>query len=178
MSSYLYRLGHWAFRRRWVVLGFWVGVLVGVGVLSQAVSKDTNDAFNVPGTESQRALDLLDEKFPGSGGATARLVFAAPKGHTLDEPQYREVVDPTVERAQKVPQAVTTGEQFVEGFTPSRDRTIGFADLHFSVPVDDLKDSTKEALERVAEPAREAGLQVEFSGGVSARARAISRLPR
>jgi putative drug exporter of the RND superfamily len=166
VSSYLYRLGHWAFRHRWIVLGFWLSLLVAVGVTSQAVSKDTNDAFNVPGTESQRALDLLDEKFPGSGGATARLVFAAPKGHTLDEPQYREVVDPTVERAQAVPQAVTTGEQFVEGFTPSRDRTIGFADLHFAVPVEDLKDSTKEALERVAEPAREAGLQVEFSGGV------------
>jgi RND superfamily putative drug exporter len=166
VSSYLYRLGHWAFRRRRIVLGFWLALLVGVGALSQAVKKDTNDSFNVPGTESQRALDLLDEKFPGSGGATARIVFAAPKGHTLDEPQYREVVDPTVERAKAVPQSVTTGEQFVKGFTLSRDKTIGFADLHFAVPVADLKDSTKEALERVAEPARKAGLQVEFSGGV------------
>jgi RND superfamily putative drug exporter len=166
MSSYLYRLGHWAFRRRWVVLGFWVALLVAIGATSQAVKKDTNDAFNVPGTESQRALDLLDKKFPGSGGATARIVFAAPPGHRLDEPQYRKVVDPTVDRAEKVPQAVTTGKQFAKGFTPSRDRTIGFADLHFSVPVEDLKDSTKEALERVAQPARAAGLQVEFSGGV------------
>ena len=166
MSSYLYRLGHWAFRRRRFVLGFWLALLVGMGVLSQAVKDDTNDAFNVPGTESQRALDLLDEKFPGSGGATARIVFAAPEGHTLDEERYRKVVDPTVERAQAVPQSVTTGEQFVKGFTPSKDKTIGFADLHFAVPVEDLKDSTKDALERVAGPAREAGLQVEFSGGV------------
>jgi RND superfamily putative drug exporter len=166
MSSYLYRLGHWAYRRRRFVVVFWIGLLVAVGLTSQAVKKDTNDAFNVPGTESQRALDLLDEKFPGSGGATARIVFAAPPGHTLDEPQYRKVVDPTVKRAGQVPQAVTTGEQFLRGFTPSRDRTVGFADLHFSVPVEDLKESTKKALERVAEPARAAGLQVEFSGGV------------
>jgi RND superfamily putative drug exporter len=144
----------------------WVVLLVALGVTSQAVKKDTNDAFNVPGTESQRALDLLDEKFPGSGGATARVVFAAPKGHTLDEPQYKEVVDPTIERAQAVPQSITTGEQFAKGFIPSRDKTIGFADLHFAVPVEDLKDSTKEALERVAGPARKAGLEVEFSGGV------------
>ena len=166
MSSYLYRLGHWAVRRRRLVLGFWLALLIGIGALSQAVKDDTSDAFNVPGTESQEALDLLDEKFPGSGGATARLVFAAPEGHTLDEPQYRKVVEPTVDRAQSVPQAVTTGEQFIEGFTASKDKTIGFADLHFSVPVEDLEDSTKEALERVAGPAREAGLQVEFSGGV------------
>jgi putative drug exporter of the RND superfamily len=168
MSSYLYRLGHWAFRRRWLVLGLWIALLVGVGALSQAVKTDTNDAFNVPGTESQRALDLLDERFPGSGGATARVVFAAPAGHTLDEEQYAKVVDPTIAAAQKVPQAVTTGEQFGESFTMSKDKTIGFADLHFAVAVADLKDETKDALEKVAEPAREAGLQVEFSGGVIA----------
>jgi putative drug exporter of the RND superfamily len=168
MSSYLYRLGHWAFRRRWFVLGFWIALLVGVGALSQAVKTDTNDAFNIPGTESQRALDLLDEKFPGSGGATARVVFAAPAGHTLDEKRYASVVDPTIAAAQKVPQAVTTGEQFGESFTMSKDKRIGFADLHFAVPVADLKDETKDALERVADPARKAGLTVEFSGGVIA----------
>jgi RND superfamily putative drug exporter len=166
MSPYLYRLGRWAFRRRRVVLAFWLSLLVAIGVIAQAVKKDTNDAFNVPGTESQRALDLLDEKFPGSGGATARIVFAAPKGHTLDEPQYKSVVDPTIERAQSVPQAVTTGEQFLKSFTVSKDKTIGFADLHFAVPVADLTDQTKDALEEVAEPARAAGLTVEFSGGV------------
>jgi RND superfamily putative drug exporter len=168
MSSFLYRLGHWAFRRRWLVLGVWIALLIGVGGLSQAVKTDTNDAFNVPGTESQRALDLLDEKFPGSGGATARVVFAAPAGHSLDEEQYADVVDPTIAAAQKVPQAVTTGEQFGESFTMSKDKTVGFADLHFAVAVADLKDETKDALEKVAEPAREAGLQVEFSGGVIA----------
>jgi RND superfamily putative drug exporter len=168
MSSYLYRLGHWAFRRRRLVVALWIGALVGVGALSQAVKTDTNDAFNVPGTESQRALDLLDKKFPGSGGATARLVFAAPAGHTLDEKRYAGVVDPTIAAAQKVPQSVTTGEQFSQSFTMSKDKRVGFADLHFAVPVADLKDSTKDALERVADPAREAGLTVEFSGGVIA----------
>jgi RND superfamily putative drug exporter len=80
MSSYLYRLGHWAFRRRRFVVTFWVGLLVALGAIGQAIKKPLSDAFNVPGTESQRALDLLDEKFPGTGGATARIVFAAPPG--------------------------------------------------------------------------------------------------
>jgi putative drug exporter of the RND superfamily len=166
MSSLLYRVGRWAFWRRWLVLGCWLSLLVAVGLTALAVKKDTTDAFNVPGTESQRALDLLDEKFPGSGGATARVVFAAPQGHTLDEPRYRAVEERTVARARQVPQSVTTGEQFVDRFTLSRDRTVGFADLRFSVPVEDLKESTKQSLERVAEPARAAGLTVEFSGGV------------
>jgi putative drug exporter of the RND superfamily len=166
MSSYLYRLGHWSFRRRWLVLGFWVSVLVGIGALAQAISKPESDAFNVPGTESQQALDLLEEKFPGTGGATARIVFKAPKGHTLAENRYDKIVQPTIDRAQSVPQTLTTGDQFANSVTVSRDRTVAFADLQFLVPVDELKDSTKVALEEVAEPARDAGLTVEFSGGV------------
>jgi putative drug exporter of the RND superfamily len=163
MSSYLYRLGRWSFEHRKMVLGFWLAVLVGITVLAQAVKKPESDAFNVPGTESQEALDLLDERFPGTGGATARIVFAAPEGHTLAEKRYENVVQPTIDAAQKVPQTLTTGEQFAQSAQLSKDT---YADLQFLVPLDELKDSTKDALERVADPARDAGLQVEFSGGV------------
>src|SRR5262249_14720406 len=47
----------------------------------------TDDKFSVPGTESQRADDLLHRKFPGAGGASARVVFAAPPGETLTDPE-------------------------------------------------------------------------------------------
>jgi hypothetical protein len=52
--------------------------------------------------------------------------------------------------------------------TVSPDKTVAFFDLQFKVPVDQLTDEDQAALERVAEPARKAGLQVEFSGGVTA----------
>ncbi len=71
-------------------LAAWVGVLVAMGVLSSALNGTTNDAFSVPGTQSQRALGLLAKRFPGTGGATARIVFAAPKGHTFAEERYRD----------------------------------------------------------------------------------------
>ena len=80
MSSYLYRLGSWACRRRWWVLGFWVGPLLLLAVGGQAVKGEQSDAFNMPGTESQRALDLLDEKFPGSGGRRRGWCLPLPRG--------------------------------------------------------------------------------------------------
>ena len=43
---------------------------------------------------------------------------------------------------------------------------VAFADLNFAVPLPKITDATKAALERVAGPARKAGLEVEFSGGV------------
>ena len=167
MASVLYRIGSWSVHhRRWVVAG-WVTAVVVVGVLAVAFKGHTDDAFNVPGTQSQQALDLLNQKFPGTGGADARIVFAAPPGHKLTDPQYNKLVKPTIKLAEQVPQTVgVSGTNLKSPLTLSKDETIGFADIHFAVPVDKLSQQTKDALERVAGPARKAGLEVEFSGGV------------
>jgi len=148
------------------VLALWIAVLLLLGIGAGALKGKTSDAFSVPGTESQRALNLLAKKFPGTGGATARIVVAAPAGHTLREPQYRKLIAPTVALARRVPQTVTTPAAFRKSATVSRDGRVSFADLAFAVSVDKLTDATKAALERVAGPARRAGLQVEISGGV------------
>jgi len=138
---------------------------VAMGVGAATLKGQTSDVFNVPGTESQRAIDLLNQKFPGTGGASARVVFAAPAGHTLDEARYRKLLSPTVALARKVPQAVAPA-RFASHPRVSSDRKVAFADLSFAVPLPKITDQTKAALERVASPARAAGLTVEFSGGV------------
>jgi RND superfamily putative drug exporter len=166
MASVLYRLGGWTFdHRRWVVV-IWVAVLVGLGALAGAVGTHVSTAFTVPGTQSQRALDLLNKEFPGTGGATARIVFAAPPGHRLTEPRYRSLVAPTIQAARQVPQSAGGASAFRESFQLSKDGRIGFADLHFTVSVDKITQATKNALAKVAVPAQRAGLEVEYSGGV------------
>ena len=84
MASVLYRLGGWTFDHRRLVVAIWVAVVLGFGALAAAVGGSQSNSFTVPGTESQRALDLLKKEFPGTGGAVARIVFAAPPGHTLN----------------------------------------------------------------------------------------------
>ena len=162
----LYRLGRWSARHRWVVVVVWLGVLVAVGAASVALEGPTDDAFSVPGTQSQQALNLLAKTFPGTGGATARVVVAAPAGHTLDDARYRGLLAPTLKLVREVPQTVQGTGSATAPLTVSKDRRIAFGDINFTVPVDKLTARTKSALERVAQPARRAGLEVEFSGGV------------
>src|ERR1700756_2001701 len=116
MASVLYRLGGWCFDRRRTVVGVWVGGLVVLGVLAGVTGGHVSNTFTVPGTESQRALNLLNKEFPGTGGATARIVFAAPAGHTLLEPRYRSVILPTIRAAQQVPQTVGGAKAFRQSF--------------------------------------------------------------
>jgi RND superfamily putative drug exporter len=51
-------------------------VAVAVIVASQAGGGRTSDAFEVPGVESQQALDVLESDFPAAAGTSAQLVFA------------------------------------------------------------------------------------------------------
>jgi RND superfamily putative drug exporter len=166
MASVLYRLGGWTFDHRRTVVAIWVGILVALGAIAAASGGKVSNSFTVPGTESQRALSLLNKEFPGTGGATTRIVFAAPAGHTLLEPRYRTLIAPTIRDAQRVPQTVGGVQAFRQSFQISNDHRIAFADLQFSVPVDKISSSTKAALVKVAAPARKAGLEVEYSGGV------------
>ena len=173
MARYLYRLGSFSYRRRRLVAVIWLVILAALVVGSQSVNATTSNSFSIPGTEGQRALDLLSKKFPGTGGATARIVFAAPKGHTLAEPQYEALIAPALVAAGKVPQVLIPAKPLS---TPvlSKDKTIGFADLQYAVSVDKLSDAARAGLDQIAAPARKAGLTVAFSGGVTATSKASS----
>lgn len=97
MATYLYRLGKFAYRRKGAVLAFWIALLVLFGVGAATLSGPTTDSFTLPGTPAQKTQDLMAERFPSTqdpmNGLSARYVFAAPDGQTLDEPQNMEAVD-------------------------------------------------------------------------------------
>jgi len=164
MARVLYRLGGWSYDRRRIVLAAWVAVLVGLAALSSALGGQLSNSYTIPGSESQNAQDLLKREFPGTGGAAARIVFVAPPGHTLSDPQYRPVIRPTFSAVQHVPQTVGGPKAFNASFKISKNRRIGYADIAFAVPFIDLTKSTKAALGRVAVPGQRAGLGVYFSG--------------
>jgi uncharacterized membrane protein YdfJ with MMPL/SSD domain len=165
MATYLYRLGGWAFDRRRLVLTLWLVVLVGVLASAMAFKGRTSDKFVVPGTESQRAQDLLQEKFPLAAGANARVVFAAPKGEALTDSANRAAVTASLERAQGADEVSTVTNPFTAK-TLTADGRIGFADVYYPVPADEIGDAARDELAESAEPARAAGMQVEFGGRI------------
>ena len=50
----------------------------------------------------------------------------------------------------------------------SQERQIGYADVIYPVPADKIDDPARDELEASADPARKAGMQVEFGGGLVA----------
>jgi uncharacterized membrane protein YdfJ with MMPL/SSD domain len=165
MATRLYRIGGWAFRHRRVVLLSWLVALLAVVASAAAFSGKTSNEFSVPGTESQVAQDLLEEKFPEAGGGSARVVFAAPEGEQLTDAENKAAVMESVERASKAPEVVAVADPY-ESKTISKDGRIGFADVYYPVKAEEVEKESADALEASVKPAEEAGMQVEFGGGV------------
>jgi uncharacterized membrane protein YdfJ with MMPL/SSD domain len=165
MATRLHRLGSWAFEHRRTVLAVWLTLLVLVTASAATFGGAFSSKFEVPGTESQRAQDLLHEKYPGAGGASARVVFAAPEGQKLTDPSNRAAVMETVGEAKRA-----DGVSFVidpyRAKAISKDGRIGYADVVYPMPADEVEEGARDELEESAAPAKQAGMEVEFGGGL------------
>lgn len=77
MSSFLYQLGRAVARRRLTVLAVWIIALALAGG-GATFNTGTNDTFEIPGTQSQDALDYLGRVFPEISGTSVQLVIVMP----------------------------------------------------------------------------------------------------
>ncbi|MFJ7998636.1 MMPL family transporter [Streptomyces sp. NPDC096310] len=165
MATFLYHVGRITFRWRWCVTFLWTAVLAAVGFAAMQAPPSPDDGFGMPGIESQKAFDLLGERFPGSAadGASARIVFIAPSGQKVTAAENKRVIDGLVDQAADGPQVAGAINPF-QAKAVSEDGSTAYATVSFKAPAADLTDAGKEHLARAVDQARDAGLTVEIGG--------------
>ncbi len=123
-------LAAWCHDRRRTVIGLWVAAFViSIGLWATAAGEFVNN-FQLPGTESQRAYDLLTERFPEQSGDTANVVFAVKDGDVLDAAN-RPQIEKVVAEIEKSPEVLSVGDPFARGAPVSEDGRITFAQIQF-----------------------------------------------
>src|SRR5438876_32532 len=75
---------HWCARHPWRVVGTWLGIVVVLIGLNAAFHGKLINDFKIPGSDTQKATDLITAKFGAQKGAALRVVVAAPSGERLD----------------------------------------------------------------------------------------------
>ncbi|MEU3930548.1 MMPL family transporter [Streptomyces sp. NPDC029044] len=165
MATFLYKLGRLSFRRRHFVALIWVALLTLAGVGAAGAPAAGNSSFSIPGTEAQKAFDLLEQRFPGTSadGATARVVFKAPSGEKMTDPGNKATVQETVKELSDGSEVVRVTDPY-QAKAVSKDGTIAYAQVSYKVSGMELDDAAKDALKDTAQDAREAGLTVEIGG--------------
>ncbi|MFI6288513.1 MMPL family transporter [Streptomyces sp. NPDC051018] len=165
MATFLYKLGRLAFLRRRIVALLWVALLVLAGVGASSASTPKEPGFALPGTESQKAFDLLEQRFPGgdADGATARIVFKAPDGQKMTDAENKAEVTKAVTDLQKSPQVASVADPFTADAV-SEDGDIAYILVTYKVNSMELTDKAKDALKDTGDTARDTGLTVEIGG--------------
>ncbi|MCX4763625.1 MMPL family transporter [Streptomyces sp. NBC_01275] len=165
MATFLYRVGRLAFRRRWYVALIWAAVLAAVGLGAVKAPGAVDEEFSMPGIESQKAFDLLEQRFPGTtaDGASARIVFVAPSGEKVTAAENREAVEKAVDELADSAQVAGAADPF-QAQAVSKDGTTAYATVTYKVKATDLTDASKTHLEQTIEAARDSGLTVEAGG--------------
>ncbi|WP_435187243.1 MMPL family transporter [Streptomyces sp. bgisy126] len=166
MATFLYKLGRSAFRRRRLVALLWVALLALAGVGAATAPAATSSSFSIPGTEAQRAFDLLEERFPGAGadGATARVVFKAPEGQKVTDPAHKAVVEETVAALKSGSDQIVSVADPYTARAVSQDASTAYVSVAYKVNAMELTDATREALKEAGHQAQGKGLTVEVGG--------------
>ncbi len=165
MATLLYRLGRGSMRRRRLVAAIWLVVLVALGLAAATLRGPTASNFSMPGTESQRAIDLLAEQFPAAAGATGTIAVKAPNPGQLGTPEGQAVVQKVTQEATAVPGVLGAVDPFQVGAV-SPDGQYALIQVQFSGGVDTVTDEQRDAYEKVGAEAQSQGWQVAPGGEV------------
>jgi RND superfamily putative drug exporter len=156
----------WCYRHRLIVVLLWLAVLAGLGVTSAAVGSSYNDSFSLPGTESTKALNLLQKSLPAQSGASASVVWQAGQGGTVKDPAVRQRMTATLDKIAKLPSVASVSSPYgPQGARQvSGDGRTAYAQITFTQLDQQLPDADVQRVIDTAEAARTSGLRVELGG--------------
>jgi RND superfamily putative drug exporter len=156
----------------WRVVVAWVAIVAGLIVLVFTVGGGLKDEFEIPGSDTQRATDLIEAEFASEQGSVLNLVFAAPEGQRLDTPKRKEAIATAISKFGTSEFRPTDDEVGIESVgdpfdenTFSDDGRIAYAEAQFSDVIQSADRARVVAVEDAVRDAVEpAGVTVEYNG--------------
>ena len=156
----------------WRVVISWIGIIALLIVLVGVIGGELKDEFDIPGSDTQKATDLIESEFAAEQGGVLNLVFAAPEGETLETPERRDAIEGVIAELQTDEFAPTEDEAGIESVgdpfsenTVSDDGRIAYAEAQFDRVI---FEADREAVVAVQDAVRDAvepaGVTVEFNG--------------
>jgi RND superfamily putative drug exporter len=156
----------------WRVVAGWAGIIAILVVLVGSIGGSLRDNFDIPGSDTQKATDLLESKFTSEQGSVLNLVFAAPAGQRLDTPARKAAIEKAVALLKTPEFKPSDGKAGIESVgdpfnssTFAKNRRIAYAEAQFDQTIEDAdRDqvvAVEDAVRRTVQPA---GVTVEYNG--------------
>jgi RND superfamily putative drug exporter len=168
-------LARWCVAHRRRVVVAWVTLAVLATVVAHAVGPSYVTSFGLPGTESQRALDLLKRDFKAQSGDVDAVVFHVSQG-TIDSPAVRAAITPLLARVGALPHVAGVVSPYSSrgAVQVSPNRMTAFATVNYDQPANVLANATGKPLLAQVGAIHVPGLQVAAGGQVVENAEGFS----
>jgi putative drug exporter of the RND superfamily len=153
----LARLGDLAYRRRGRIVLTWIAALVLAALVAPRLAGEFAAEFETAGSESQKASDLVADRFPGTSGDAIQVVWQADAG--ARDPVVFARVERFLDQAENL-----EGVASAEATRLSRDGSTGLVRLELDRPALDVPAETGKKLIETAEAASGEGLEIELGG--------------
>jgi RND superfamily putative drug exporter len=148
-------------RHPWRTIAGWVVVLGAVFALAGSGGGTFTDDFAAPGSQSTRALQLLNQNFPEAAKGNALVVFAAEDGESLAA--HSADVARVLDDVDALDHVETVADPFAAG-TVSKDGRIAYAELTLDVPEREMGKPAFAVLSDAVSGIEVPGLRVELGG--------------
>jgi putative drug exporter of the RND superfamily len=157
------RLARVCNRHRWRTFLVWLVALIALQAIGSAVGTKKISSFRLPGTESQRAYDLLAAHFPAQKGDSDQIVFRARSGK-LTDPATKARINAALKRVEAAPDVGSVDSPFSPRGQVTKDGRIGVATLNYELSTNDIEPADLEKAQDAMFSARSSSLQVEHGG--------------
>ncbi len=167
-TGFLQGLARVCTRHRWIVIGVWVVLLVGVNAAASAVGPDFKTDFSFPESETKQVQELLEANAPDRAGFTAQIVARSEQG--FDDPAVRATLDDLFAFAADQGD-ITVTSPYDSPQQISADGTIAFAQLDIADTrtFTELTDIGNEIIDYGTTQANTIdGLEIEYGGDLFA----------
>ncbi|MGB2570872.1 MMPL family transporter [Micromonospora citrea] len=161
MNQLVRRVGDASARRPRFTIAIWGLLTAVVLALAGTLGGPFVDDLVAPGSQSEKAMELLEERFPDASRGSAMAVFAVPTGQRLEH--HRPAVDEAVARIADRAHVIAVANPFTTG-TVSPDGRIGYAVITFDMSAAEVDPQTLAAIVDAMGPARDAGVVAELGG--------------
>jgi RND superfamily putative drug exporter len=156
----------------WRVVFSWIGIVVVLITLVATIGGSLKDEFEIPGSETQNATDLIESEFAEEQGGVLNLVFAAPSGERLDTPERKEAIEGAIAKLKTSEFKPTADDAGIESVgdpfdadTFSDDGRIAYAEAQFDrIIYAKDRDAVVKVEDAVREEVAPAGVTVEYNG--------------
>ena len=144
-----------------------LAVIAAIVALAVLAGGQFVDRFSAPGTESQRAVDLLLERFPARAGDDATLVFFTEDG-TLRTASRQAAVAAVLADVARQEGVTEVSDPFASprAGQVSRDGTVAFARVQYDREAEEFDVAPDEGLEEASARAQGTGVQVARGGQI------------